>query len=78
MSQGPHNGLFSLPEYEYAQYMFVYEGVLRLMEAKDQLWARTGGSDHASRIFQTSLRPNEKASHAHNSRQRGGCPRFVV
>jgi hypothetical protein len=28
-----------LPEYEYAQYRFVYDGVLRLMEAKDQLWA---------------------------------------
>ncbi len=39
MSQGPDKGLFSLPEYEYAQYRFVYDGVLRLMEAKDQLWA---------------------------------------
>lgn len=39
MSQGPHKGLFSLPEYEYAQYKFVYEGVKRLMEAKDELWA---------------------------------------
>jgi hypothetical protein len=39
MSQGPHKGLFSLPEYEYAQYRFVCEGVARLMEAKDELWA---------------------------------------
>jgi hypothetical protein len=39
MSQGPRKGLFLLPEYEYAQYKFVYEGVKRLMEAKDALWA---------------------------------------
>src|SRR6267143_2140352 len=39
MNQGPNKGLFSLPEYEYAQYRFVYDGVLHLMEAKDQLWA---------------------------------------
>jgi hypothetical protein len=39
MSEGPRKALFSLPEYEYAQYRFVYDGVKRLMEAKDDLWA---------------------------------------
>lgn len=31
--------LFSLPEYQQAQLKFVHEGVGRLMEAKDELWA---------------------------------------
>ena len=30
---------FSLPEYARAQVKFVYEGVRRLMEAKDEVWA---------------------------------------
>ncbi len=39
MNEAPRQKLFSLPEYEYAQFKFVHEGVARLMEAKDALWA---------------------------------------
>jgi hypothetical protein len=40
MNETPRQRLFSLPEYEDAQFKFVYEGVRRLMEAKDELLAR--------------------------------------
>src|SRR5712692_8644907 len=35
----PHPRPFSLPEYTYAVVRFVHEGVGRLMEAKDEVWA---------------------------------------
>jgi hypothetical protein len=38
MTEQLRGRLFSLPEYDYVQYMFVDNGVKRLMEAKDEVW----------------------------------------
>ncbi len=50
VSQSQHSGLFSLPEYEYAQSRFVHDGVARLMEAKDEFWARIPKAEPAEAV----------------------------
>jgi hypothetical protein len=44
----PHPRPFALPEYGYAVAKFVHEGVSRLMEAKDEVWARIPRAEHSS------------------------------
>ena len=44
---------------------------------KDPVAYRAGGPDDESRTFQTPFDRTRKFPHAHNSKQHGGCPRFV-
>jgi len=61
MNEPPRGRIFSLPDYDYAQYMFVHEAVKRLMEAKDEVWGslRTAPPTEAIPITQNTMPSGE-------------------